>query len=131
MSRRRRPLAPMEDMIQATIIELLHLRADPRTIFFSVPNGLPSNAIAGARFKRLGLLPGAADLIVISPDAKIHCLEVKGPAGFQSDVQRHFQDRCEAIGVSYHIVRSSRAAEELFEAWGCLKVTVGRHKLAA
>lgn len=131
MSRRRKPLAPFEDLIHSAIIELLRLRADPRTIYLHIPNGLPSNAIAVARFKRLGLLPGAADLLIIGPDAVPHFIECKSPAGFQEPLQKHFQDRCEAIGVSYHICRSSRAAEELFEAWGCLRVTAGRHKLAA
>ena len=118
---KRRRLVPLEDLIQGSIVELLRLKADPRTIWFHPPNGLPANARVGARFKRLGMMAGVPDLVIIGPDSVIHFIECKGPKGVQSDVQIHFADRCKAIGLDYEICRSSYAAEQLLASWGCLR----------
>lgn len=126
MKRSRRQIAPMEDAIQSTIIQLLHLRADPRTIYAHIPNGIPATARVGARFVRLGMLPGAADLLVITPDAVPHFIEIKSSRGYQSEPQKAFQARCQQIGVDYCLVRSTREAEAVLDGWGAFRSVVRR-----
>lgn len=118
---KRRRLIPLEDMIHGAIVDLLRLKADPRTIWFHPPNSIPANARVGARFKRLGMVAGAPDLLIIGPDGIPHFIEVKTAIGALSEHQRRFADRCAAIGVDYEVVRSSIAAEELLASWGALK----------
>ncbi len=118
---KRHRIIPMEDTIQAGIIQLLKLCADPRTIFCSIPNGMYSSARIGARFVKTGMLPGAADLLIITPDSLPHFMEVKTLKGVQSEPQKAFQARCEAIGVPYVIVKSLREAEGVLAAWNALR----------
>lgn len=130
MTRRKVVRASFEDLIQSGIIDLLNLCADPRTIYFHIPNGIPANAIAGARFKRLGMLAGAPDLLIITPDGLPHFIEVKSPHGFQSEVQSHFAARCGVIGVDYVICRSITAAEDILRSWGALGRSTGIRRAA-
>lgn len=123
---RRKPVVSMEDLIQGAIIQILHLKADRGTIYFSIPNGIPSKAYIIEGFVKRGLLPGAADLLIITNDGVPHFLEVKSPTGYQSEPQRAFQKRCAAIGVDYCLVRSTREAEAVLTAWGAFRSVVRR-----
>lgn len=125
MKRSRRTLTPMEDLIHEAIVQLLRFKADPRTIYLHVPNGIPCTKIVGARFKRLGMLAGAPDLLVIPPGGLACFLEVKSPAGTLSEAQVAFKARCEAAGVPYAVVRSSMQAETQLALWGALR---GKHE---
>jgi hypothetical protein len=56
------------------------------------------------RLKKMGLLPGAADLVVLSD--QVHFIEVKTPTGRQTDTQWAFEQVVKVHGHHYHIVRS-------------------------
>jgi hypothetical protein len=116
---KRRRLDPPEDAIQASIIQLLCLAADRRTIFLAIPNGIPASARTGARFVKAGLLAGAPDLLIITPDGRPHFMEVKAPDG---DIRRRsLQARCAVVRLDYSVVRSLRDAEEVLSRWGALR----------
>jgi hypothetical protein len=112
---------PREDAIQAAIVQLLRLAADRRTIYLAIPNGIPASPRIGARFVKHGLLAGAPDLLIITPDGRTNFLEVKAPDGRQSDAQKDFQARCSIVGVHYRVVRSISEAEETLRDWGALR----------
>ena len=71
-----------------------------------------------------GLLAGAPDLLIITPDGRTNFLEVKAPDGRQSDAQKAFQARCAIVGVHYRVVRSISEAEEVLREWRALRGTV-------
>ncbi len=112
---------PREDAIHAGIVALLRLAADRRTLWFHVPNGAMVKPAARMYFARLGVLPGAPDLLIITPDGRTNFLEVKAPDGRQSDAQKDFQARCAIVGVHYRVVRSISEAEEVLRDWGALR----------
>jgi hypothetical protein len=112
---------PREDAIQEAIVQLLRLAADRRTIYLAIPNGIPASARIGARFVKAGLLAGAPDLLIITPDGRTNFLEVKAPDGRQSDAQKDFQARCAVLGLRYRVVRSIGEAEETLREWKALR----------
>jgi hypothetical protein len=68
------------------------------------PLNNPRSAVAGAKAKRMGMLAGAPDLIIIHY-GKMFCIEVKTQKGRQSPAQVAFQERCTEHGVPYCIAR--------------------------
>lgn len=80
---------------------------NPRCVIFAVPNEATQNMPWAQlmKFKATGLLAGVSDTIVLLPDKTLF-VEFKTPAGRQSKSQKEFQKRVEALGFSYHIVRS-------------------------
>lgn len=81
----------------------------------------------GFFLKRLGVVPGVADLLILYrsncscglPRVGIGFLEVKKPGGVQSTPQRKFMGICHWLGVPYAIVKSVREAHDTLVAWGC------------
>lgn len=56
-----------------------------RKLFFHIPNGGTRDKREGAKFKSMGLLPGAPDFICVSP---LFALELKMPNGRVSPDQK-------------------------------------------
>jgi len=101
----------IEDILQAEIVKEFNnnycLRFhSPRGIIFSVPNGGNRNKIEAMTLKSNGLLAGVSDLILITPKGKLYFLELKTEIGVQSEVQKDFQKRIEALGYEYKLIRS-------------------------
>jgi hypothetical protein len=70
---------------------------------------------------KAGLLAGAPDLLIITPDGRPHFMEVKAPDGRQSEAQKAFQARCAVVRLDYSVVRSLGEAEEMLSKWGALR----------
>lgn len=102
-----------EDEIQMQIVEWLTLMG---IVCFHIPNERSSSVANMMKLKRLGLLPGAADLEVwvpINGKTKTVYMEVKRHDGRQSVNQKTFQAKCENAGYPYHVVRSLDEAIEV------------------
>jgi hypothetical protein len=123
---RWRPQREAEEDIHAAIIGLLRAKADPRTIWYHPANGMHADPIHVSRFKRLGLLPGVADICLTLPGGRSAFLEVKSKDGRQSEAQKNFQLWCELNGAPYCIVKSLVEADAVLSEWGAYRVTVGR-----
>lgn len=78
------------------------------TLLHHSPNGGVRNKVEAARFKAMGTRAGFPDLFLSIPNAQYHGLyiEMKTAKGTQSKSQRIFQQRVEAIGYRYAVVRS-------------------------
>lgn len=96
-----------EDSIQAEIYKWFHNNycVGKNNIIFAVPNGGTRNKLEAIKLKATGLIPGVSDLIVLLP-SKCLFVEVKTEIGKQSDVQKIFQSKVNALGFDYHLVRS-------------------------
>ena len=77
----------------------------PRYLIFSVPNGGKRDARESKTLKNTGLLSGVSDLI-LQTDKDTYYIEVKTDKGYQSEAQKDFQQRIEALGKRYLLVRS-------------------------
>lgn len=63
------------------------------------------NKIDGARNKAMGIQKGRSDLVLYW-QAKAYHIEMKTPTGEQSPEQIEWQNKVEAQGFEYHLVRS-------------------------
>ena len=115
---------PLEDDIQIAIVDYLTLLAPTRGfLFFHVPNQALGKALTRgglgrmARLKRMGLLPGVADL-VIDIRGRAHYLEVKRKKGRPSESQLEFRRRAEVNGSPYEVAHSFDEAVKILQKWG-------------
>jgi hypothetical protein len=93
-----------EGKIQAEICKWLQVNG---FYFFSVANEAAGrSAVKQMQMISMGLRPGVSDVVVVLPEGRSVFLEVKAPGGKQSPRQQQFQERVDALGHQYYIVRS-------------------------
>lgn len=109
-----------EFQIQATFIECLaHLKPD--CVYFAVPNEGKRSKAEGARMKKLGLHPGAADVAFLARDRSC-VIEFKTLTGSQTKDQKEFEAWCAANGIAYRICRTVRdGLWTLGRTWGLIE----------
>lgn len=71
----------------------------------------------GAKFKRMGVRRGMADIIAWQSD-KSYAIELKSPTGTQSLYQKDFMQKFRREGGEYALARSVAEVRNLFVAWG-------------
>ena len=103
-----------EAAIQAEIVRWYNntyclVHHNPRGLIFHVPNQNQYKLIG------IGVLAGVSDLIVILPTGRLIFVEVKDDNGKQSDKQRAFELRVDALGYTYAIVRSLEEFKEVIK----------------
>jgi hypothetical protein len=94
----------LEDKIQEDIVKYLHYVLVDK-IIISIPNEGRRSPAQAARLKRMGMRPGAADLLLIWRGRPFF-FEVKTAKGVQSRDQEYFEADCAALGIPYTVVRS-------------------------
>ena len=77
----------------------------PEVVWFHVPNGGKRDAVAGAKLKAMGALPGVPDLY-LAWEGHTLWIELKAPKGTVREPQRTFAHRAINIGHDVHICRS-------------------------
>jgi len=79
-------------------------------LLFSVPNGVATSATQARIAKAEGMVAGVSDLILLHPSGDGQdpglCIECKTEKGRQSDSQKIWQKKVEAVGYKYVVVRS-------------------------
>lgn len=110
-----------EALLQESICELLRLTKGPHTLVFSIPNERECTAATMASLKKRGLVPGAADLVVVVA-GQCHFLEFKAPDGRQSPEQRAFEMLAVAARCPYVSVRSFEEAQAALRSWNAFRI---------
>ena len=99
-----------EHRIQCACVEWFsHQYPKLRGRLFAVPNGGKRAQVTGGKLKAEGVVPGVADLILLKSNRDYGALliEIKTPAGRQSDSQKEWQKIiCENGEYKYVICRS-------------------------
>ena len=113
----RKKAARPEARLQRTVVQHLLLND---AFFMSIANEGKRSAIMGHELKLMGMLPGAADLLIVV-DGKAHFLELKSPDGVQSASQRTFQQDCRNNGVPYEIVFNLPEALKVLSDWRAIR----------
>lgn len=116
-------MTPREHQIQEAFVELLSLCADhERMMWLSIPN---ERAMRDARDEsmlrrlvRMGLKPGAADLLVMWDQPMTCFIEFKAPSGKQTTLQRRFADEVRRVGASYLVHTDAHEALTNLEQLG-------------
>lgn len=115
--------ASPEAALQQQLVAIVRLAHKPGVVFHSTPNEGVRSPREGARMKRMGLLPGAGDLLfVLPPYGRAAYLELKaGKTGRQSDSQKAFEADVTAAGARYAIARDIDSALIILKEWGAVK----------
>lgn len=74
----------------------------PDYVIFSVPNEATYHSTA--KFKALGMLSGASDLVMILPNVVLF-LECKSAQGKLRKEQKEFRDKCKALNHNYFVIK--------------------------
>jgi hypothetical protein len=123
-----------ERQLHQYVIDLLRLRARRDVLYLHIPNESPRSPRYGAQLVRMGMLPGAADLLVVV-NGIAHWLELKVGRGRQSPAQVAFEAAAWAAGATYAIARTPEQARATLSSWGALRPdSVGeivKHMLSA
>jgi hypothetical protein len=108
-------LSPTEPELTAALIT--------RWRWFGLPGSLVAAVPNRRAFGQVGLTPGLADLIVMSPilREKTGWLELKTTNGRLSGPQHEFGRVCRDLGVPYAVCYGLDSAIEQLRKWGALK----------
>jgi len=104
-----------EDQLQQRIvIDFRNRNLKNDNLIFSVPNGGSRNQIEAMKLKKTGTLAGVSDLIIMVQNRLIF-LELKTESGIQSEVQKQFQKKVEALGFEYLLIRNLKQYEDFMQ----------------
>ena len=78
----------------------------PQYVIYATPNGGSRNPVEAKRLKAEGVLAGVADLTVLLPNGRIIYIEMKVKGNRQTDNQKDFQQKAEALGYKYYVCYS-------------------------
>jgi len=105
--KRKRP----EHSLQIQVIDWLRWN---KFLCCAIPNGGSRDKKEGANLKREGVLAGHSDINVYLKDGKTVFLELKAGNNKQQLNQIEFQQKVEALGFEYHLIRSLDDVTKIF-----------------
>jgi hypothetical protein len=110
-----------EFRLHCVIADYLRLQCRPEVWWTHIANGENRSKITGARLKRMGVAPGAPDILFVFPYSRCAFLEIKAGRGRPSENQKAVFDHFYKWRVDYAVVRSLDEAKAVLEQWGALK----------
>ena len=110
----------LEDQLQMAAVTWMRLQHPDVLVIHARNGGSLKSAREGAKFKRMGVVAGVADLLILrkgyagKSDKLGICLytyhgffiELKAGKGVQSPAQKAFQSKVESEGYKYQVIRS-------------------------
>lgn len=113
-----------EDVVQQHCVQWHNLQGKG-TMLFSVANERKSNPQHMQKLKRMGLVSGVSDLILLLPSGKAVFIELKRPdkdlfgnkqvKGKQSQSQKDFESAVVELGFRYELIYSLDEFVELYK----------------
>lgn len=119
-ARQRHRMAP-EASLQVTVVEHLRLLGVPGLVYFRIPNDGKRSPEAGLWEKRMGLLPGVADLCILVPGKPALFLELKAKGGKPTPEQWLFGHAVEVAGHGWVCIDNIDDAREFLSGWGAIR----------
>jgi hypothetical protein len=116
MSHRAQP----EAQLHAAVVEHLRRRAKPDVLWLHPANGEHRDVITGAKLKRMGVLPGASDLVLWYRGCSF-ALELKARGRRLSEAQLEFHARFNEAGGHTAWADTIDGALNVLTAWGLLR----------
>ena len=113
--------ATSELALHYAVAELLERCALPGVIHWHTNNS-SDNPRHGAKMKRMGVKPGVADFVVLTPGIKAPSfLELKSKTGRLSEPQLQFGLEVKLLGCRYEIARTLDEAAEFLTDIGAIR----------
>ena len=94
-----------ESTLQTSCVKWFRIQY-PNFVIYAVPNGGSRNVREAQRLKAEGVLAGVADLVIMLPQGKSLYIEMKVKGNKQTDNQKDFQQKAEALGYKYYVCYS-------------------------
>jgi hypothetical protein len=119
-----KPKPVLEFRTHVMVADALKLGSAPGWVWSHFPAGEKRDPKTAGRLKRMGVMPGWPDFLLISPEGRLHCLELKrGPAPL-TQYQTGFGDAMLARGVPYEVARSFSEAMDVLTDWKAVRLMV-------
>lgn len=109
----------LEDSLQMNVVQYLDYQY-PQLLYWHTPNGGKRNPREAARFRKMGVKAGVADIVLFWKDEhqpKWGAIELKAGKNSQTKEQGVFQYRCQWVGGFYTICRSLEEVIETLRQW--------------
>lgn len=106
-----------EEGLQMATAEAYRRLFAGRVVAFHCPNGGKRAALAAAKLKACGVMPGVADWVVLRRQRPAGLIELKTEDGRQSPEQKAFQRDVEEAGCDYRVVRDVREFIQVLTEW--------------
>lgn len=91
----------------------------PNQVIFSCPNEAARRN--WAHFSKSGAVSGSPDLVVSIKD-RVFFVEYKTATGVQSDNQKAFEVKCNALGIGYYLCRDLTSFKKaILDEWNKIK----------
>jgi hypothetical protein len=120
----RRPVhrqaVALERRTHILLADTLRAACRPGWWWSHIPSGELRTEQTGRLLKRMGLQPGMADMLLISPIGTHYWLELKRGNAPLTDGQQAFAAMCREHYVPYQIARSYDEAVAALKQWGAL-----------
>jgi hypothetical protein len=117
--------SPLEKDIHMAVVSLLRASAKPGVVWFHIPNGEKRSPATAAKLKRMGVLPGVADLCIMIPEEGVHWLELKSGGGRLSSQQQAFlASAINAGSRAVGVAETFESARGFLETWGAIRAKV-------
>jgi hypothetical protein len=109
-----------EEDLQMAIISIWreHTPREQWFRLFHPANGGKRNAIEGAKFKKMGVVAGIADLVCLLPEGKVGFIELKFGKNGTSIYQDDFARFCRISGYPYALCKTVDEALDTLKGWG-------------
>lgn len=121
--RRERVPVPKEIKLHVPVADLLrdHCLPDWRCRHIS---SKAKDAREGAILKKMGVVAGWPDFILVSPFGSVRFLELKRLGEESSDEQKEFRVWCLQCGIPHVVAWTMDQVYEAFGNWGCLRIKI-------
>jgi hypothetical protein len=110
----------LEDGMQINIVDELELyRKRDLLDFLHIPNGMRSFRRNVAKMKRMGMRPGACDLLIWWGVREFGWIELKTTDGTMRETQEDFAEAVAKFGHRHAVCRSANEVFATLHSWGC------------
>jgi hypothetical protein len=118
--RKKRP-PPPERRTHIAVVDLLRRAAKPGWIFLHIPNGEYRDDQTAQLLKRMGVLSGAYDILLIGPTGRHYWLELKRGNAPPSAAQVWFGTELRSRNIPSAVARSFDDAVAWLKTWDVLR----------
>jgi hypothetical protein len=122
--------ASPEDAVHAAVADVLRLSLSPGWMWWHTPNEGRRSRYQQGRMKRMGMMSGVPDIILIRPDGIVHALEIKRPRSETGRALGRLSDAQSAFFAALPPACPRACAHGVGEAldvlseWGAIRGTV-------
>ena len=112
-------ITPSEEQEQVAVVNWLRTNG---VLCFHIPNGMKTNPITAARFKRMGVMAGIPDLCIVLDGGRVMWIEMKKVGkGKLSDVQKSVIGDFAKLDHQVYVCYGAKEAMAVCRAEGIVK----------